>query len=99
FSRDWSSDVCSSDLADAADLGELLVRVAEELAHELAQVTLAPAERRGDLPVGLGRVPHRENLAVHIERERLPLGLLRTPAKREQADRLLGDLVGSHQDR
>src|SRR3546814_1660675 len=40
---DWSSDVCSSDLADAADLAD------ERVVGESAHAVLEPARHRGDV--------------------------------------------------
>src|SRR5690606_40637752 len=87
FSRDWSSDVCSSDLVDEADLAEQLVHPCP-LLRQKAGVLLVGAPvlevdlLMGDVPVAaddvfptagpeLSQIRHE---ALHeVELERLPL--------------------------
>src|SRR5690606_40059651 len=59
FSRDWSSDVCSSDLADG--VAGFVIAVAE-----LVRADLLAAFANGEQGADRGAVPPGEDLAQHV---------------------------------
>src|SRR5690606_39377268 len=58
FSRDWSSDVCSSDLVEAAGLGDLVLEFLDAFVVELLDAAALDADQVIVVPVA-------EDVLVH----------------------------------